>query len=580
MTNPTRPGASRHLGAQRAGWGGRLRRPVIGLVSVGMVVAFTFVTPGGSGPAGAAGGAPKLATSGPADEGPYPWKYPATGNIKVGSGKTVGGQACTPGTPQFASPYADPCIPKFTGNNGGATYRGVTASTITLAVRQFPETANAEQLAAMAHEAGDALPSVTNQVQQVFLNYFNKVYDLYGRKVVLQPFTATGNSTAEALDQGQAQACADATTIVSQMHAFGEAGLASDYQLPGSGPFSQCAANDKLVEFEGDLYFNEGSYQKQNPYVWSTTQDCTRVSTTTAEVEGTLLAGKKAVYAGDPTLASETRKFATYVPNVPQYISCTKNSNSLLVHKYDVPASQIAPPFFYNLDVSTFAQSAQEAVVQFKAAGVTTVIVACDPYSAGLLTKAAAAQDYHPEWFIIGSALTDQDQYVQSQDDATEVQGHLFGMSEQSSSTETFGPASLAGVLYKKLTGHVIPPGTDGNYSQLVEIFDMLQAAGPDLTPQNMARGIHALPELGAPAYQYGSWTYNLGPNGTPGVGDHTASNSARFVYWDGTAISKVNGIKGTYVALFNNKRFVLGAWPKTLPPLFTAPGSAATAGG
>ena len=53
---------------------------------------------------------------------------------------------------------------------------------------------------------------MTEQVQQVFLNYFNKVYDLYGRKVVLQPFTATGNSTNEALNQGQAQACADATT--------------------------------------------------------------------------------------------------------------------------------------------------------------------------------------------------------------------------------------------------------------------------------------------------------------------------------------------------------------------------------
>ena len=46
--------------------------------------------------------------------------------------------------------------------------------------------------------------------------------------------------------------------------------------------------------------------------------------------------------------------------------------------------------------------------------------------------------------------------------------------------------------LYQTLTGHQIPKGTDGNYSQLVEIFNALQAAGPDLTPANMARGIHA----------------------------------------------------------------------------------------
>ena len=65
-------------------------------------------------------------------------------------------------------------------------------------------------------------------------------------------------------------------------------------------------------------------------------------------------------------------------------------------------------------------------------------------------------------------------------------------------------PSSLAGKLYQKLTGHVIPKETDGNYAYLVEIFDMLQAAGPDLTPQNMARGIHALPNLGAPLFPYG----------------------------------------------------------------------------
>ena len=105
----------------------------------------------------------------------------------------------------------------------------------------------------------------------------------------------------------------------------------------------------------------------------------------------------------------------------------------------------------------------------------------------------------------------------------------------------------------------------------------MLQAAGPDLTPQNMARGVHALPVLGAPAYQYGNWTFNLGANGNGGGGDHTASNTARFIYWNGSATSLVNGMKGTFVPIFNGNRFALGQWPKSLPKLFTAPGSGPT---
>jgi len=118
------------------------------------------------------------------------------------------------------------------------------------------------------------------------LSYFNKAYDLYGRKVVIEPMQATGNSTTEALGQGQAQACADADTIANQMHAFGEDGLAQNFQGGGTGPFSQCAAQDKLVEFNGDAYFDEATFQSQNPYVWSTTQDCTRISSSEAEVVG------------------------------------------------------------------------------------------------------------------------------------------------------------------------------------------------------------------------------------------------------------------------------------------------------
>jgi len=511
-----------------------------------------------------------LSKSGPANEGPYPYKYPASGNVKVGSGTTISGQKCTPNTPKIPSPYAPPCIAKFTGNNGGATYDGVTSNEILLAQRAFPVTSNSEQLQAQATAAGVAPPQVQTQVEQVFLNYFNQAYDLYGRKVVIQNVPATGNATLEALNQGQAQACADAATIADQVHAFAEDGIATNFQAGGSGPFSLCAAQDKLVEFQGDLYFNEATFQSENPYVWSTVQNCTLGSDAESEVEGTMLANKKAIYAGEADLRSKIRKFGTYVPNVPAYLTCTKNAVGLMENKYHVPAADLTK-FTYGLDISTFAQSAQQAVIQFKAAGVTTVVLACDPISAGLLTKDAAAENYYPEWFTIGTALTDEDPSPQTYDDPTEVTGHLFGMSELSPSTDTTGPTSLAGKLYQKLTGHTIPKESDGFYSQLVEIFDALQAAGPDLTPQNLARGLHAIPALGAPLYQYGEWSWNVGTNGQLGGGSHSAGIDARFVWWNGNAISPLNGMKGTYIQAFGGKRFGLGQWPKSLPPMFTS---------
>ena len=511
----------------------------------------------------------KLAQAGGPGEGPYPWLYPASGGVHSGTGTTVSGTPCSSGTPQFPSPYAPPCLPKFTASNGGATSNGVTGDKILLAERVFPSTANSQAVAAEARNAGAALPQVSDQVQQVFLNYFNKVYELYGRHVVIQNVTAAGNITSESLNQGQAQACADADTIANQVHAFGEAGLINNFLGGGTGPFSTCAAQQKLVEFQGNPYFDEGSNQKTNPYVWNIAEDCERISTQAAQVFSKYLTGKPAVYAGDADLKTKVRKLGTYIPNNPPYQHCAQVYLNALTNQYHVPADQVNTAFNYGLDISTFQQSAQQAILQFKAAGVTTVLLACDPFSAEFLTKAAAAQNYHPEWLLNGAALTDLDQTGQTYDQS-EVTGHLFGMSEAAPSVDTTGPNSLAGKLYQQLTGHEIPAGTDGNYGLLVTMFNALQAAGPNLTPDNLARGVHALAALGAPNYEYGKWDYNSGPSGQAGSGDHTAISDARFVYWDGKTTSALNGKQGTYVALFGGKRFALGDWPAQLPPLFT----------
>jgi hypothetical protein len=554
---------------------GSIRR--LGRVTTPRTVLTVLVALGCLALVGVAGGSTAgvvLSKSGPANEGPYPYTYPATGSVAVGSGTTVSGRKCTPGTPQFASPYAVPCIAKFTGNNGGATYDGVSSNEIVLAQREFPSISTSQEIAAQAEAAGVALPQVTDQVEQVFLNYFNRVYDLYGRKVVIEPMQATGNSTIESLDEGQAQACADAATIVQQMHAFGETGITYNFQAGGTGPFSQCAAQDHLVEFQGNAYYDEGTFQSENPYVWSTVPSCTTIAARMAEVIGTELAGKKAAYAGDAGLQSSVRKFGTFIPNVDSHIGCNGSASSteikLLTGKYHVPLSAVDTFFRYDLDISTFAQSAQQAIVQFKAAGVTTIVLACDPFSLGLLTKAAAAQNYHPEWLLEGTALTDTDNEAQTYD-PSEVDGHLFGVSEANATSDIYGPKSPAGKLYRKITGHKIPAETDGDYANLVEIFDALQAAGPDLTPANMARGIHALPVLGAPSFSYGTWSWNVGPTGTSGAGEHSSLIDARFVWWDANLTSPVNGMKGSFVAVDNGHRWGLGQWPKTLPALFTS---------
>jgi hypothetical protein len=86
-----------------------------------------------------------------------------------------------------------------------------------------------------------------------------------------------------------------------------------------------------------------------------------------------------------------------------------------------------------------------------------------------------------------------------------------------------------------------------------------------------MARGMHALPVLGAPSFSYGAWTWNVGPTGGGGQGEHASLIDARFVWWNPNITSTVNGMKGSFVASDGGKRFGLGQWPKTMPAVFTS---------
>src|SRR5439155_3409853 len=114
------------------------------------------------------------------------------------------------------------------------------------------------------------------------------------------------------------------------------------------------------------------------------------------------------------------------------------------------------------------------------------------------MTGEAKSQKYYPEWYILGVAAQDADT-VPRLWDGDEIKGRLFGMSQLSPIQDIWGPTSEAGITYKKITGKDIPAGTTGDYPSLVEIFNMIQAAGPVLNPQTLAAGLRTLPPGGVP---------------------------------------------------------------------------------
>jgi hypothetical protein len=543
--------------------------------------AGTPVDTGGASSAGTIGGGakPRATASGAVPAGAQTASQPVSAEeaqsaIQRHTGTTRLGQACGPDVLQIPnSTYAPPCQNVYDGPNGGATWpRGVTDKEITIVRRKFPDSANSRAVDEVNSRAGYASSDVTDQVRLAFVDYFNKSFELYGRKVKWVVYESqNGDSTAEAQSKGKEGACLDADYIAKEIKAFGVIGGAT-------WPFSECAAERKLMAFNAGAYYPERWYRKYHPYLWGTVMECERISYQVAEYVGKRLLNRPAKWAGDAATKALTRKFGTYVPDNDGFQQCVQITRNEIKNKY---GGDPGPRYDYQLDISRFPDQAAQAAVQFSAAGVTTVILACDYISATVLTAAAERQGWRPEWMTIGTGATDVDNSARLYEQA-QVNGHLFGPSQLGATTKLIGPESEPGKVYKQATGKTIPEGTTGDYFNLVHMFNLLQAAGPVLTPENVAKGAMTLPPSGAPGFAYGYWSYTDGPDGTPGAGDHTTVDDSREVYWVAETKSGVaqgsakdayyngpDGKDGTYKEVNDGKRYRNGEWPETEPAIY-----------
>jgi len=509
----------------------------------------------GSGAAVSTGNAQAAAATGVASG-------PAAGSSggQVGAGTTVGGTPCAPGVRQIPfSQYAAPCVSRWSGNNNGATWNGVTGSTITIAIRHTSDSSGANSLATQAEvEAAGGVPySTQEQYTQQLVAYFNKTFEFYGRQVKLVDFNGQGNYTNEELDQDQAAACADADALATSVHAFGVLDFELNFE---PAPFAECAQRYKLYVPEGAPYFPESFYQQLNPYVWGVTMNCTLIAQVYAEFAGKQLFPFTAKWAGSDgvvNLASMQRKIATYIPNNAGYQDCQTYGKGLLEQKYGVSSSRM-DQYNYALDISQFPQDAQRAIVQFSANHDTSVELACDPISPIFLTQDAVQQNYYPEWVLEGVALTDSDNFAQLWDQQS-INGHLFGMSQAGDTAALLNPNGEAG---RVLTAAGVPvnPSSVVDYYELLPMFNQLQAAGPTLTPANIAAGSAGLPAGGSDQSPEGPWYFGPG---------HTLIRGSREAYWNGSGQSQADGKTGTYVSVYGGRFFQAGEFPSGQPPFY-----------
>ncbi len=425
----------------------------------------------------------------------------------------------TTGRVKIPSVYSPPCVQPFTGKNGGATSQGVTGNEIKIVV-YTGDPQKDPLLAGQIRAAGASLDiEPIRQTWQGYLDIYNQMFELYGRKISTEFYLATGAGSDTAAAKADAIAIADKKPFaVLGGPAQSSTVFADELAHRGVMCLGTCA-----------LALPQKVLDKNTPYVFTDGPSPEQAATLTAEFIGKQAGPGKAQFAGNDATKNKNRVYGIVHYDTPdgQYKGLfDKLKAELKKNKVNIKADQ---SFF--LDLSKAQENARTIITKMKDAGVTTVIYTGDPLTPAAVTKEATAQDYHPEWILGPSVLADTSIFGRTFDQ--EQWSHAFGVALVPGRT----PQDINGTytLYQWFHGGSPPPNnTYGVINPTVYLFARgVTMAGPKLTPKTFRDGLFRYPPSGGdPINPTQSW----GKHGFWPFTDYYGSDDAGLLWWDPNA--------------------------------------------
>lgn len=469
------------------------------------------------------------------------------------------GDHCDPETGRVAMPtvYAPPCVPDWDGTgvwrdrggdehptNGGATHQGVTDDEITV-VYYVPSPQDLFSTAAALGVLDP--PEVMAEAAERFVEAYNEIYELYGRKVNLVPFQASGNG----VDPTAARS--DAIAVATEYEAFASIGGPSQ-----AGAYADELARRGVLCVGCGLAVPGSDFQKNAPYMWGTLPTPEQFVRSVFDFGITNLWGRDAQYAGTPSLRTSERSIGVvYYEQNPPVFEAVRDET---LEHYRASGYEADLIQTYLLDTSTLNTQAQTIIGRLKNAQITTVVFLGDPLMLKALTDQAANQNYLPEWAITGTAFTDTTAAARLFD--SEVWSHAFGISTMAARTAPELADSWRLYEWYHGTEPVAKKSQALLGPQLQGLYLGLHLAGPHLTPHTYAGGMFSYPPSGGdilhPRISFGF--HGLFPDADfVGVDDFTV------VWWDPDAQGPdEQGADGTgmWAYVEGGERYVLGSEP------------------
>jgi hypothetical protein len=502
---------------------------------------------GGSTPVSAVADAAGGLGRDPAEPGPWPWTHPWDMQGDRSKCKKDGLWQ------DDILWHSIPCVPIFTGNNGGATHPGVTEDEVTI-VYYMNYATEADRAVYLALEQSE---EQEEQHVAAWAEWFNRHYEFYGRKINVIFVRGTGDGVPAVRN--------DAQTIVKKYNPFGV--MAYEF----ADTLSRELARHGVVSTFIDANQDQEMFRAMRPYAWGYFKNGDLMARNLAEYYCAKMYGKNADQAGDAPLKLQRRRVGILSTDAPHFASSLSSFVDAVTGGVCGTGSAEDKPvvFKYSSDPDASAQEQGDAAAAaFRGGNVTTIV----PLVTGVgdaVAQSFSGQNYHPEW-LMGEWSFDHDLYTRA-----------FVPPDQA--PQRFGPGSLwvnvasADEPFERIAREVNPnfefrcSGCQALWEVFYQMMWGLQWAGPNLTPFTFERGMLDAPQIAGselaspwPGWECckRSWPSvgGIGPN-DPGA--YTFTQDYRHIYWDPTAISEYDGQPGTYVCAEGPEcpRFRTGQW-------------------
>jgi hypothetical protein len=389
---------------------------------------------------------------------------------------------------QTFDPQSPPCIATWPGaahGNGGSTAKGVSGTAIRVAI---PVVGSNSKLADF----------------QVFADFLNTRFELYGRKLQLVPYRSAQLATKSYNDPSSQHADAVQT---GSLNAFASLDFLDGGPIDSALPtwYDTLKAEGVIAVMGGAFAVNgtQASLERNAPYAWSYGATVDTLLAQTGINACRQLVGRNAVHA--PAYAGQKRTFALVLPDQSVFGGPVPGVSHLLSVLAGCGVKN--PTVVYADATKEHAAELSAAMAKLKTQGVSTIMyLPWAPAGEFRPMQAAQAANYFPEWDVAAiNVLVGANVAVDPQNESS----HSFGIVPLSKLNQIEAapwrnaffegggdPSHLAGLV-----------GGQGVYSELLLLASGIQMAGPHLTPQSFSEALTSttFPNPGAaeaPSYQ------------------------------------------------------------------------------